>query len=155
MDITLFVANHREALLIGDYNAYRTQLSRQLLSVRKRLGRATAKREKFAKKEVTAEDVASNPEYAHLLLLTAERAWAHAMSMKTSHGEDASGKGITGSTRSHIISRLSKAVKTARLLNELMASKGASKATDQDVLEARAYCSSLAGAEEFEKQSEG
>ncbi|KAK1818865.1 signal recognition particle subunit srp68 [Friedmanniomyces endolithicus] len=155
MDITPFISSHREALLIGDYNVYRTQLSRQLLAVRKRLGRATAKREKFTKKDVTASDVGSNHEFVHLLLLTSERAWAHAMFMKTSHGEDTSGKGITGSTRSHIISRLSKAAKTARHLVELLAERSASKAKDQDVLEARAYHASLAGAEEFEKQSAG
>ncbi|KAK5700716.1 signal recognition particle subunit srp68 [Elasticomyces elasticus] len=148
-------SNHREALLVGDYNVYRTQLSRQLLAIRKRLGRATAKKEKFAKKEISASDVGSNLEFVHLLLLTAERAWAHAMFMKTSHGEDMSGKGITGSTRSHIISRLSKAAKTAGQLVELLNDRGISKANDQDVLEARAYRSSLAGAEEFEKQSEG
>ncbi|KAK0261357.1 hypothetical protein B0A54_03526 [Friedmanniomyces endolithicus] len=155
MDITPSISSHREALLIGDYNVYRTQLSRQLLAVRKRLGRATAKREKFTKKDVTASDVGSNHEFVHLLLLTSERAWAHAMFMKTSHGEDTSGKGITGSTRSHIISRLSKAAKTARHLVELLAERSASKAKDQDVLEARAYHASLAGAEEFEKQSAG
>ncbi|KAK0348003.1 signal recognition particle subunit srp68 [Friedmanniomyces endolithicus] len=155
MDITPFISSHREALLIGDYNVYRTQLSRQLLAVRKRLGRATAKREKFTKKDVTASDVGSNHEFVHLLLLTSERAWAHAMFMKTSHGEDTSGKGITGSTRSHIISRLSKAAKTARHLVELLAERSASKAKDQDVLEARGYHASLAGAEEFEKQSAG
>ncbi|KAK5729029.1 signal recognition particle subunit srp68 [Elasticomyces elasticus] len=155
MDITPFIASHREALLIGDYNVYRTQLSRQLLAIRKRLGRATAKKEKFAKKEISASDIGSNLEFVRLLLLTAERAWAHAMFMKTSHGEDTSGKGITGSTRSHIISRMSKAAKTASQLVELLNDRGTSKANDQDVLEARAYRSSLAGAEEFEKQSEG
>ncbi|TKA60616.1 hypothetical protein B0A55_12563 [Friedmanniomyces simplex] len=155
MDITPFVASHREALLIGDYNIYRSQLSRQLLATRKRLGRATAKREKFAKKDVTAEDVGNNHESVHLLLLTSERAWAHAMFMKTSHGEDTSGKGITGNTRSHIISRLNKAAKSARHLLELLTERSASKAKHQDVLEARAYYASLAGSEEFEKQSEG
>lgn len=153
MDITSFIAQHREALLIGDYNTYRAQLSRQLQAIRKRLGRATPKREKFAKKEVTAEDVGSNHEFVHLSLLTSERAWAHAMHMKTSHQEDS--KGITGSTRSHIISRLSKAAKVAKDLVELLKQRGASKASQQDVLEARAYQASLAGGEEFEKQSEG
>ncbi|KAK4632678.1 Signal recognition particle subunit SRP68 [Fulvia fulva] len=152
MDITNFVATHREALLIGDYNSYRAQLSRQLLATRKRLGRATAKREKFSKKPVTAEDVGSNHEFAHLLLLTSERAWAHAMHIKTSHTED--NAGITGSTRSHIISRLSKAAKTAHDLVKTL-QESSSKANEQDVLEARAYQSSLAGSEEFEKQSEG
>lgn len=155
MEITTFIASHREALLIGDYNAYRAQLSRQLLAIRKRLGKATPKRDKFSKQEVTAEEIGSNHEFVHLLLLTSERAWAHAMFMKTSHGEEAGGKGISGSTRSHIISRLSKAAKVARELAGNLSHRGASKASEQDVLEARAYAATLAGAEEFEKQSEG
>jgi signal recognition particle subunit SRP68 len=94
MDITHFVASHREALLIGDYNSYRSQLSRQLLATRRRLGRATNKREKFAARPVTIEDISNNHEFVHLLLLTSERAWAHAMHIKTSHTDDVSGKGI-------------------------------------------------------------
>lgn len=153
MDITQFVATHREALLVGDYSSYRASLSRQLLSTRRRLGRATAKREKFTKKPVTAEDIGSNHEFAHLMLLTSERAWAHAMYMKSMHSED--NKGITGPTRSHIISRLDKAAKNARALVDLLKNKEVSKAGEQDVLEAQAYQASLAGSEEFEKQSEG
>ena len=155
MEITNFVLTHREALLIGNYDAYRAQLSRQLLSIRKRLGRVTARKEKFAVQAVTAADIGSNHEFVHLSLLTAERAWAHAMHIKTSHTEDASGRGITGSTRSHIISRLAKAAKGAKDLVQLLTEQAVSKASDQDVLEGRAYAASLAGAEEFEKQSEG
>ncbi|EMC96488.1 hypothetical protein BAUCODRAFT_69954 [Baudoinia panamericana UAMH 10762] len=155
MELTQFIATRREALLVGDYSTYRAQLSRQLLALRKRLGRATPKREKFAKRDVTAEDVGSNHEFAHLLLLTSERAWAHAMYMKASHSEGASGKGITGSTRSHIISRLAKAAKIAKELLELLGNREASNANDDGVLEARAYHATLAGSEEFEKQSEG
>lgn len=153
MDITTFVSQHREALLIGDYNTYRAQLSRQLQATRRRLGLATPKREKFSKTDVTAANIGGNHEFAHLLLLTSERAWAHAMHMKTSHQEES--KGITGSTRSHIISRLAKAAKTARQLVGLLQERAQSQASDRDVLEARAYQASLAGAEEFEKQSEG
>lgn len=153
MEITQVIASHREALLIGDYNSYRAQLSRQILAVRRRIGRATPRREKFAKKTVSAEDIGSNHEFAHLLLLTAERAWAHAMHIKTTHAEN--NKGITGATRSHIISRMSKAAKVAHNLLDLLGNQSTSQAADQDVLEARAYQASLAGAEEFEKQSEG
>lgn len=153
MEITQFVAGKREALLIGDYNSYRASLSRQLLATRKRLGRATNKREKFTKKPVTAEDVANNHGFAHLLLLTSERAYAHAMQLKTTHSEDAGG--ITGSTRSHIISRLNKAAKTAQILVEILQNKSVVKPSEKDALEARAYQASLAGQEQFEKQSEG
>lgn len=152
MDITEFVASHREALLISDYNTYRAQLSRQLLAARKRLGRATNKREKFAAKPVTAEDIGTKHEFLHLLLLTSERAWAHAMHLKTTHADDGSGKGLSGSTRSHLLSRLGKAAKTAQQIIALL-KESRSKASTQDVLEARAYHATLAGTEEFEKQS--
>jgi signal recognition particle subunit SRP68 len=155
MDITQFVASHREALQVGDHNAYRAQLSRQLLAARKRLGRATHKREKFAAKPITAEDIGDNHEFAHLLLLTSERAWAHAMHIKASHADDNAGKGITGTTRSHLISRLHKAAKTAGELVQLLQDQGASKSSQQNILEARAYSATLAGSEEFERQSEG
>lgn len=154
MNVTQFIASNREALLIGDYNSYRAQLSRRLLAARKRVGRATHKKDKFAVKPITAEDIASNHEFAHILLLTSERAWAHAMHVKTTHTADNAGKGITGTTRSYIISRLSKAAKIAHEFAELL-KDSTSKANGQDVLEARAYRASLAGAEEFEKQSEG
>lgn len=70
MDITTFTVGNRDAaLLLGDYNAYRKQLSRQLLAVRKRLGRSTAKGQKYAdKSSVTADDVAKNPECVLILL---------------------------------------------------------------------------------------
>jgi signal recognition particle subunit SRP68 len=65
MNITNFVVSHRDnALLIGDYKTYHHQLTKQLASLRKRLGRATSKNAKFSKKAaVTAEDVGRNKEY--------------------------------------------------------------------------------------------
>ncbi|KAL5377179.1 hypothetical protein DPSP01_009991 [Paraphaeosphaeria sporulosa] len=157
MDITKFVADHREAaFLVGDYSSYRAQLSRRLRIVRKKLGRATAKNAKYTgKAPVTAEEVGKNVEFLHLQLLTSERAWAHAMSMKTSHSEDNADQNISGSTRQHIISRLSKALRYANDTVKLLEDRAASGASDIDVLEARAYAYALAGAQEFEKQAEG
>ncbi|KAJ4289228.1 signal recognition particle subunit srp68 [Kalmusia sp. IMI 367209] len=157
MDITKFVADYREsAFLVGDYGTYRAQLSRRLRIVRKKLGRATAKNAKYAAKvPVTAEEVGRNIEFLHLLLLTSERAWAHAMAMKTSHSEDNADQSITGSTRQHIISRLHKAARHAQEVVALLSDQAASGASDRDVLEARAYAYALAGGEEFEKQAEG
>lgn len=62
-------------------------------------------------------------------------------------------KGITGSTRTHIISRLHKATTYANDLFHLLADQGTTGAVDEDVLEARAYAASLSGATAFEKQS--
>lgn len=157
MDITAFsVGNRDAALLVADYNAYRKQLSRQLLALRKRLGRSTSKGQKYSNKStVTAQDVAQDPRCAHLLLLSCERAWAHAMHIKSIHSEDNQGNGITGTTRSHIISRFNKAARIAAHLTEILQDPAASKTTDRDLLEAEAYRASLSGAEHFEKQAEG
>ena len=64
MDITNFVTSQREkALLVGDYGSYRTSLSRRLLTVRKKLGRASLKGRKYAPKApITADDIANNNE---------------------------------------------------------------------------------------------
>lgn len=64
MDITAFVVSQRDSiLLLGDYNACRQQLSRRLLTLRKRLGRATPKNAKYSAKDpVTASDIGSNHE---------------------------------------------------------------------------------------------
>jgi signal recognition particle subunit SRP68 len=153
MDITTFVSSRRQTLLISDYATYRSQLSRQILSTRKRLRIATPRREKFTPRPVTAENVGDTREYAYLMLLMAERAWAHGMLIKSQRNEDAGG--ITGSGRSHVISRLDKAAKVARQLLELLKEQSVSKATDQDVLEGKAYAALMSGAEEFERQSGG
>lgn len=150
MDITTFLASKREALLIADHATYRAQLSRQILATRKRLGRATPKREKFARKPLTAADVKSDVAFVHLQLLVAERAWAHALHIKNSHVEDE--KGITGSARAQICSKLCKAAKTAGELVEVLREVAG---PERDLLEARAYAAMLGGAEEFEKQAEG
>jgi signal recognition particle subunit SRP68 len=64
MDITNFVYSRRDAALqIGDYGTYRAQLSRQLASARKRLGRSTPKNVKYSQRApITAEDIGGNPE---------------------------------------------------------------------------------------------
>ncbi|KAH0538050.1 hypothetical protein FGG08_005312 [Glutinoglossum americanum] len=155
MDITTFVISHRDdALLLGDYNSYRAQLSRRLLTLRKKLGRTTPKGKKYTTKApITVDDISGNHEFVHLLLLISERAWAHAMHMKSTHSADTAPKGITGSTRRHIISRLHKAATYANELVRLFGDGEAAGATEIDILEARAYSACLSGAMEFEKQS--
>ncbi|CAN9346036.1 unnamed protein product [Alternaria alternata] len=157
MDITKFVTDYREsAFLIGDYNTYHGQLSRRLRIVNKKLGRATPKNAKYAAKApVTAEDIKNNNEALHVLLLNSERAWAQAMATKASHSEDNADKSITGSTRQHILSRLHKAIQYAKQAVDLVSDTSASGASETDVLEAKAYAYTLAGAHEFEKQAEG
>lgn len=91
--------------------------------------------------------------FAHLLILSAKRAYAHAMSMKTAGTED--GTGLPGATRQHIATRMHKAAKHAQQLADLLAETTVTKATDVDVLEARAYAYTLAGAEQLEKHGAG
>ncbi|KAH6631902.1 hypothetical protein F5144DRAFT_235296 [Chaetomium tenue] len=152
MDITKFVISLREkALLYGDYSTYWSQLSGKLLNSRKKLNIATKSRGKFnPKAPVTPEQIAENHEYVYLQLLTAERTWAHAMSMKASHTADT--KGMTGKARSHIVSRLEKGARTAERLAQALSSS-ASGASSTDTLDARAYAALLRGAALFEKQS--
>lgn len=82
-----------------------------------------------------------------------ERAWAQAMHMKSAHAADSGSKGITGSTKRHIGSRIHKASTYAGHLVKLLNVKEAAGARTEDILEARAYYVSLLGAAEFEKQS--
>ncbi|PQE28876.1 signal recognition particle protein [Rutstroemia sp. NJR-2017a BBW] len=152
MEITKFVVEGRDkAKLYGDSASYRGQLSNRIHNLRKKLGIATKPRAKYTNRPVTVEDIAKSHEYVYLLLLISERAWANAMSMKEVHSADT--KGITGSSRSHIISRLHKSATYANHLLQLLSDRSATGATDRDVLEARAYAAALSGAMQFEKQS--
>lgn len=65
MDITSFVVQGRDqALLYGDYSTYHANLTRRLLSSRKKIGIATKNRGKYSKRnDVTAEDVTQNQEF--------------------------------------------------------------------------------------------
>ncbi|OJJ47716.1 hypothetical protein ASPZODRAFT_131274 [Penicilliopsis zonata CBS 506.65] len=154
MEVTDFIFSRREeVLLTGDYNAYRAQSSRRLHKLRRKLGQTTPKGRKYvAKRAVTAEDVGENAAYVHLLLVSAERAWAQAMHMKATHSAVPSAKGITGAARRHIVSRLNKAAGYARELVQLLQDQTTSGASETDVLEARAYLASLFGALYLEKQ---
>ena len=73
--------------------------------------------------------------------------------MKTVHSADAGAKGVTGSTKRHICSRLHKASGYAGQLVELLKNKEVTKATEQAISEARAYYISLRGAIDFEKEN--
>ncbi|KAI1105160.1 Cupredoxin [Jackrogersella minutella] len=143
MDITSFVVSARnQALLYGDYSTYHKQLVKKLHSCRKRLNIVTKNRGKYNKKDaITAEKLSENHEFLHLQLLIAEPI----------HSADT--KGITGRTRSHIISRLDKGARAAEHLVSVLSDGSASDASDTDILEARAYASIIRGAAQFEKQS--
>lgn len=153
MEFTQFVVSSRDkALLYGDYSTYRTQLGHRLLNCRKKLSVSTRHRGKYNhnSNNIKAEQIAEDINYAWLQVLTAERAFAQAMAMKAAHASNK--KGITGHTRSHIVSRLDKAAKYAESLSDEL-QESTSSATDVDRLEAQAYAALLRGAFAFEKQA--
>ncbi|KAK2737688.1 hypothetical protein FQN57_007436 [Myotisia sp. PD_48] len=153
VDITEFIVNRRaDALLMGDYNKYRALLTRQAHTIKKRLGRTTPKGKKYSKKAtISADDIVSDAGFVQLLLLHAERAWASAMHMRSVHSQDGSKKKMVGSARRHIISRLSKAMKSALQLVVGLQSGASSEASTVELLEARAYLASLGTAYWMEK----
>ena len=75
-----------------------------------------------------------------------------AMHMKSVHSTDATTKGIQGSTRRHMISRLNKAAMYAKELVTILEDRETSHASLVDLLEARAYLASLSGTFWMEKQ---
>ncbi|KAH6996226.1 hypothetical protein BKA56DRAFT_471286 [Ilyonectria sp. MPI-CAGE-AT-0026] len=153
MDITSFVVQGRDkALLYGDHSTYHGLLSKRLLNARKKLNIATRNRGKFRPQgKLTPEEVAENHAYVHLQLLTSERAWSQAMDIKSTRSAEK--KGITGKARSHIVSRLTKAARTADELVDALCQSDISGATPTDILEAKAYAALIRGAMLFEKQS--
>lgn len=74
------------------------------------------------------------------------------MHMKSTHSADPSAKGISGSARRHIISRLNKASGYAKQLVALLHDQSSTGASDIDVLEARAYLATVSGALWLEKR---
>lgn len=70
--------------------------------------------------------------------------------MKSMHSADSAAKGMTGSTRKHIVSRLRRAYQTAETLFGLLKSPETSGINSRVVLEAGAYSSLLLGALDFE-----
>ncbi|EZF33373.1 hypothetical protein H101_03041, partial [Trichophyton interdigitale H6] len=163
MDITGFIVTHRaEALSMGDYNKYRAMLTRRLHTLNKRLGRTTPKNKKFSgKAAITSSDIAKDHgyefvqlrafttganggcRYVRILLLSAERAWAEAMHMRSVHSQDTSKKGMVGSARRHIISRLTKSTVYAKQLASALENQQEASSSRTDILEAHAYLATL------------
>lgn len=68
MDITGSVLAQRNRTLVsGDYSSYHAQTARRIHAIRKRLGVATRRGQKFISRgTVTAADIAKNSEYVSL-----------------------------------------------------------------------------------------
>jgi len=89
--------------------------------------------------------------FVYLLLMSAERAWASAMSMKSAQSAESTQKKMLGSTKRQISSRLTKAIQYAAHLLSCLQENEKPRANELDNLEAAAYLSSLRGALYFEK----
>lgn len=89
--------------------------------------------------------------WVHLLLASSERAWAEAMHMKTSQSPENTQKPMSGSTKRQIISRFRRAIAYASNLVEILKDQATTQASNQDVLEAKAYLSLLKGGLDFER----
>ena len=87
--------------------------------------------------------------FVRLHVLTSERAWAHAMSMKAVHTAN---NQLKGSNRSHIISRLDKAARITEKLAESLSETDITSATPTDLLEAKAYSCIIRGAAHIERK---
>lgn len=97
-------------------------------------------------------DTNSAHRFAHLLLFTAERAWAVAMHLKSTGVTTANAEDTTRFRRRNVVSHLARASKIAHELLQILQNQAISGASDKDILEARAYASSMTGAQHFEKQ---
>ena len=89
--------------------------------------------------------------FVHLLLLSAERAWATAMAMKSAQSTENTQKKMAGSTKRQIISKLSKAILYAEHLRNCLKESVVSRANNVDKMEAAAYLTCLQGGLYFEK----
>ncbi|KAK5086592.1 signal recognition particle subunit srp68 [Lithohypha guttulata] len=153
MNITQSIISGRDRALIGgDYSNYHTQSTRRIHTIRKRLGVTTPKGRKYTPKgPITPQDVAKNAEWVHLLLTSAERAWADAMHMKSSQSPENTQKPMPGATKRQIVSRFRRAIAYAANLVEVLEDQSTTNATNQDVLEAKAYMALLKGGLDFER----
>ena len=95
--------------------------------------------------------LADRDRWVHLLLASSERAWADAMHMKSSQSPESTQKPLPGSTKTQIVSRFRRAIAYASNLVEVLEDQPTSKATNNDILEAKAYVSLLKGGLDFER----
>jgi len=140
-----------EALSVGDYGQYRKSCAGRILNLRRKLHIVTPKGRKFENKKTETlypKDEEHLAEWRDYYLASSERAWAHAMHMKSLQAAETGNATLSGPTRAHIISRLVKATKSASHLIQI----SKQEKNQQDYLAANAYKRWLDGAVAFESQ---
>ncbi|XP_023231585.1 signal recognition particle subunit SRP68-like [Centruroides sculpturatus] len=134
-------AQQQHGLRHGDYQRYRSYCSRRLRRLRKSLHFVQGTKHRFQAKKVT-EDILTDIRYLYIPLMTAERAWGHAMQLKQEANTEPR-------KRFHLITRLRKAVKHIEELESLCES---TKCDARTKLEAQAYAAWIRGSLKFELQ---
>lgn len=140
-----------ETLSVSDYGQYRKTCTSKLLQLRRKLRIVTPKGRKYEPKALEKLYLADSDRstlWQEYLIFTSERAWAHAMFMKSVQADETGDSTLAGATRAHIISRLVKASKNATHLIAL-SQQGSDTETR---IAAAAYKKSLEGSAAFESQ---
>ncbi|KAF2861645.1 hypothetical protein K470DRAFT_245138 [Piedraia hortae CBS 480.64] len=139
MEITPTLQSTRTTLLLTDHATYRTTLFHKIRTFRRQLGITSPKRGPY-----TPATLPLSKSSIHLLLLTSERAYAHAMVIKSTR------PAASGAARKQTISKLHKAASTAGEITHSV--ETSISVGERDILEATAYKSLLKGMELFERR---
>ncbi|KAK9485671.1 hypothetical protein V1527DRAFT_465864 [Lipomyces starkeyi] len=151
-----------------DYRRYAHHLSsrlhhlRKTLKVRRRIpakagkststGPADATTSNYKPYVPTATELSTDKRFAGILLLAAERAWAHAMETKATMENNAAG---APERKQHILSRLAKARKHGAVLESILlnADSGPNSFTDYEILQVVTYNALLAATGDLESRN--
>ncbi|KAA8912282.1 hypothetical protein TRICI_003562 [Trichomonascus ciferrii] len=137
-----------------DYRGYRHRAAKQLARSRRKLKiqvRPSKGSKKSGKpKEVSSEEVANDPQYADVLVYSAERSWAHAMEGKAIIETNT---GSLSSRKKHVVSKLAKAYKYTTQLVDALDSGDASFYSANTKLELYGYHAMIEGALRFEQHN--
>eukprot|EP00879_Flechtneria_rotunda_P020354 GHRR01021405.1.p1 GENE.GHRR01021405.1~~GHRR01021405.1.p1 ORF type:complete len:546 (+),score=261.79 GHRR01021405.1:1195-2832(+) len=151
---TIKPAQSQNGLKHGDYGRYRQYCAHRLRSLYKALKFLHGKG-RYTKKKLDVPQV-TDARHLHIALVSAERAWAHAMQLKqdasnsTSTSNDADGLAVDKRKRHHALRRLTKAAYWAGELSRL----AHATCDTRSALEADAYSSWMTGNVWMEKETD-
>ncbi len=149
-------AQQSHGLTHNDYQQYRSYLTNRISRLRhsrpvyKRKGggggggsgsSGGSKKHAFQKREISTEEANNHENFVLIALYTAERAWAHAMELKSSSEDNMNNDTHTVVKRSYYVKRLKKAVKHVEEL-ELMVNQ---ICDDRTQLETKCYAAWMRG----------
>ena len=135
----LHEAQQSHGLSHDDYNQYHTYLTNRISRLRHSQSvykRKSGKKNSYNKREITIEEANGHENFILIALCIAERAWAHAMELKSA-SEGNSGK----SKRNVYIKRIKKAAKHMKELEDLVAAT----CDDTTKLEMKCYAAWMRG----------